>query len=258
MRPRVERYVAELDELIAALDAKARDAARVGCRPRDAAAHDATATIELPSRSTRASARELELLARDAARPQGAALAVRRRAERARTRVAGDGQQHRMLLGVGEHLPVQPVSVPVGEPPLPGPPVARHRRVRGAHAEDGGRVRRRCGAPRDRSPASTTPTRTERELGELDWQDVHRRGVRAVSADHLDGWRRRDARHRLPEPLAADGVGEADPRRSCSTRRSTRTRAARRARAGSPARCRTWRGTARSSTARPRCGRSSR
>ena len=41
---------------------------------------------------------------------------------------------------------------------------------------------------------------------------VHRRGVRPLPADLRGGRRRRHARHRLPEPLAAAGLGQADPR----------------------------------------------
>ena len=90
--------------------------------------------------------------------------------ERQRPRAARHGEQHRLLVGVGQHVSVQPVSVPVGEPPVPGLAVDRHRPVRGAHAEDGRRLRR--GAPRRAAArrARTTPAMHEPALRALDWQ----------------------------------------------------------------------------------------
>ena len=54
--------------------------------------------------------------------------------------------------------------------------------------------------------------RRRRCSSNLDWQQLHRRGVRPLPADRRDGRRRRDARHRIPEPLATARVGQTDPR----------------------------------------------
>jgi pyruvate-ferredoxin/flavodoxin oxidoreductase len=53
----------------------------------------------------------------------------------------GHEQLHRLLVRVGEHVSVQPVPLPLGEPPLPGRALHRHRPVRRPHAQDGRQLR---------------------------------------------------------------------------------------------------------------------
>jgi hypothetical protein len=118
-------------------------------------------------------------------------------------------QQHRLLVGVGQHVSVQPVPVPLGQPPVPGRAVDRHRHLRGAHAEDGGQLRRR--APRREAAGGRVRRGAGRAFfGAFDWRSS-RRGVRPLPAGAGDRRRRRHARHRLPEPVAPPGVGQADP-----------------------------------------------
>ena len=111
---------------------------------------------------------------------------------------------------------------------------------------------RRCGAPSCCATARYDAAAHEPELAALDLAAVHRRRVRSLPADRRDGRRRRDARHRLPEPLAAARLGQADPRggaRHAGVFQHRRPGVHARA---TPARWPTWPRTARRSTARPR------
>jgi pyruvate-ferredoxin/flavodoxin oxidoreductase len=139
MQPRVKRFVTRLDEMIAGLDAKARGLLSAGA---DLGARPPPRTGGWTCRWRRP-AGGAEAHHRLHRRAEGPALALHRGAQRPRPRQRGDHQQHRLLVGVGEHVSLQPVPVPLGQPPLPGRPVHRHRHLRGAHAEDGGRVHRR-------------------------------------------------------------------------------------------------------------------
>ncbi len=135
MQPRVAAQVAKLDGLIETLDAQAREllasgadldaAAKAGAAvsvPVDAAKHERLARINDSLHALR------DLRWRYVEGPSGEGRAPH-----------GHGQQHRLLVGVGEHLAVQSVSVPVGQPPVPGRAVDRDRRVRSADAQDGRR-----------------------------------------------------------------------------------------------------------------------
>jgi pyruvate-ferredoxin/flavodoxin oxidoreductase len=71
---------------------------------------------------------------------QGPALALREGHGRARPLEHGHDQLHRLHVGLGLHLPLQPLPVPVDEPPVPGLAVDGDGHLRGAHGQDGGRL----------------------------------------------------------------------------------------------------------------------
>ena len=196
-----------LDALIAGLDRKARDAARLRRRAHRRRRRPGSGRM---SRSRREARRRVERISQDDRGAEGPALALPGGAGRQGPRAHWDRQRDRLLLGLGQHLSVQSVSVPLGEPPLPGCALDRHRAVRGAHAEDGRQLRR--GPARGTAGAGRIRCRGARgRLRPLRLAPVHRRGVRPVPAHPHRGRGRRHARHRVPEPLPPAGIGQADP-----------------------------------------------
>jgi pyruvate-ferredoxin/flavodoxin oxidoreductase len=120
----------------------------------------------------------------------------------------GHDQQHRLHLGLGQHVSVQPLPVSLGQPPLPGLPVHGDGHLRRAHGQDGRRLQ---GHPHRRARAGgQVPARRARRVPHLlQLARVHRRGVGALPACGRGGWRRSDVRHRFPEPLPGHGLGHA-------------------------------------------------
>ena len=175
MQPRVAKLVARLDELIAGLDAQARELLSADADLDLAAVADGHGGRAARRRGSRSSCA--------AHQPRSATLKdLRWRYVEGPSghgpRAAGHHQQHRLLVGVGEHLPLQPVPLPLGQPPLPGR--ALHR----ASASSRGT----CGRWRDDFVAvrraeqlldgSYDAERDEAFLQAFDWRQFTRRGVR--------------------------------------------------------------------------------
>ena len=162
----------------------------------------------------------------------------------------GHDQRHRLHLGLGQHLPVQPLPVPLGQPPVPGLAVDGDGRLRGPHGEDGRGLQGRSAWPSSSSPASTTPAEHDEFFTYFNWQqftDEEWELCPPVVAVGGDGAMYDIGFQNLSR---ADGLGQADQGAGASTRRSTPTPAARPAPRASSARSPTWPSTARRSRAR--------
>ena len=80
----------------------------------------------------------------------------------------------------------------------------------GPHGEDGRRLQGRSAWPKLELEGKYDAGEARRVLHLLQLAQVHRRRMAAVPAGGGGRRRRRDVRHRLPEPVARDDVGQAD------------------------------------------------
>ncbi len=214
LQPRVKKHLAEIEDL----DRPPRDAhpAQAGAgdgseQPRrgergggepQGDRPDAGRAVCVPGEGRRAGGPEVAALgdpaAGEAAPPE---VAVHRRSDRCRACEPRLHQRDGVHLGVGLDLPLQPLSVPVEQPPVPGLAVRRDGRVRRPHAQDGrglqGDAHGEAGAGRQVPRGGA-----RRLLHLLRLAPVRRCGVEALPAGGGGRRRRRDVRHRLPEPVA--------------------------------------------------------
>ena len=96
-------------------------------------------------------------------------MEVRRGHDRARSLQHGHDQRDRLHLGVGQHLPLQPLPVPLGQPPVPGLALDGDGRLRGPHGQDGRRLQ---GHPHGRAGAGrqVQPAEHDEFLTYFNWQ----------------------------------------------------------------------------------------
>jgi pyruvate/2-oxoacid:ferredoxin oxidoreductase alpha subunit/Pyruvate/2-oxoacid:ferredoxin oxidoreductase gamma subunit/ferredoxin len=140
---------------------------------------------------------------------EGPEVALRRGTDEARSRRDGHRQLHRLHLGVGLDLSLPPVSLPLDQPPVPGLALGGDGHLRRPHGEDGGGLQ---GSAHGRAGTGRRVPRREARgfLPPLHLAAILRGGMAALPAGGLARRRRRDVRHRLPEPVAGADVRHAD------------------------------------------------
>ena len=218
MQPRVKAHLAEIDDLIGRLETHVRlklaaavdlsNTAAIskvieGHKDTDLTLSDLSAELD-PGPHRRARRSRVAALGDrtpgQAAPPQGP---VHQGPAAGRD---GHRQRHRVLFGVGLHLSLQPLSLPLVQPPVPGFALHRPGSLRGAHAQDGGGLQ---GHPHGAAGAGgqVQRRRAARVLHLLRLEAVQRRGVAAVPAGGGGRRRRGHVRHRLPEPVPGPDLG---------------------------------------------------
>ncbi len=206
MQPRVKAYVAKIDDLIARLEkhirmkltetvdfsnARAVIDAIEAHQGQDLTLAQAQRQAHREQAEPAPGPRLGQVGDPDPRQAAGVALAVRGRHVQARPRRNGGDQRHRLHLGVGLDLPLQPLSFPLVQPPVPGQPLGRDGRVRRAHGEDGRRLPR--GAQGRNGTGGRIPGGAARRvLHPLRLDPVQRRGMAPLSAGGVDGRRRCD------------------------------------------------------------------